>query len=149
MASHILSSPEAMRAWGRRLAKILRSGDVVALIGNLGAGKTTLTQGIAAGWGYRGETTSPTFALANEYRSKKGPLYHLDLYRLTPKELTAFPLEEYFTEGVCLIEWADRVSKRWPKETLELRLTSPDPNTRGVAFHKPSRQWQKRLKAIS
>jgi len=119
-----------MRTWGRRLAQKLRAGDVVALICNLGAGKTTLMQGLAAGWGYRGETTSPTFALANEYRSARGPLYHLDMYRLSSRELAAFPLEDYFSEGVCVIEWADRVQNRWPKHTVQIRLRTVNESTR-------------------
>src|SRR3954467_6787224 len=101
----VFPTPEAMQAWGRRLARVLKPGDVVALVGDLGAGKTTLVQGIAAGWGYRRRANSPTFALVNEYRSSRGPLLHMDMYRLSPVELQGFPLEEYLgPEAVCVIE---------------------------------------------
>src|SRR4051812_7400937 len=113
MATITFESPETMRAWGRRLARFLEGGDVVALIGNLGSGKTTLTQGIAAGWGSKQAANSPTFALANEYRSKRGLLNHMDMYRLSTRELEAFPLEDYLdSKTVTVIEWADRVQAR-------------------------------------
>ena len=124
MASRILvfNSPAQMQAWGKRFARTLKCGDVVALVGALGAGKTTLVQAIAASWGYPREATSPTFALANEYVTPKGVIYHLDMYRLSKKELAAFPLEEYYGQGLCLIEWADRVRERLPPGTLEVHL---------------------------
>src|SRR5436309_5462148 len=90
-SSMVFTTPEAMQAWGKRLAHFLKGGDVVALIGNLGAGKTTLVQGIAAGWGYARRANSPTFALVNEYRSPRGNHLHMDVYRLSEKELDAFP----------------------------------------------------------
>src|SRR3979409_1028715 len=98
MVSHTLAlrSPLAMQAWGRRFAKELRQGDVVALVGELGAGKTTLVQSIAAAWGYKRGATSPTFALANEYATPRGAIYHMDMYRLSARELAVFPLEEYW-----------------------------------------------------
>src|SRR5947207_2599029 len=115
----IFHSPEAMQSWGKSLARLLKGGDVVALVGDLGAGKTTLVQGIAEGWGYTRRANSPTFALVNEYPGPKGRLLHMDMYRLTPKELDAFPLEDYLhAEAVALIEWADRIRGRWPTETL-------------------------------
>jgi len=119
----VLKSSKAMRSWGKQLASTLKPGDTVALVGDLGSGKTTLVQGIAAGWGYTGEATSPTFSLVNEYATPKGPIYHMDMYRLTRRESAGFPLEEYFDRNaLCLIEWADRVQSRWPEGTLEIRL---------------------------
>ncbi len=119
-----------MRAWGRTFAKKLQAGDVVMLTGELGAGKTTLVQGIASGWGFKGAVQSPTFALANEYASKRGPLYHLDMYRLSAAEAIDFPLEDYVGSGICLIEWADRISERWPPRTIQIHLQTLDPKTR-------------------
>src|SRR5687768_8164717 len=82
-------SADALRAWGHSFGKLLEAGDIVALIGPLGAGKTTLVQGIARGRGYKRGANSPTFALANEYRTPKGNVYHMDMYRLTLPELRA------------------------------------------------------------
>src|SRR5579872_6949984 len=122
MVTLIFHSPHETQAWAKRLAKHLRPGDVVALVGELGTGKTTWVQGLAAGWGYQGDVNSPTFSLVNEYRSQRGLLLHMDMYRLTPPELVTFPLEDYFDPlAVHVIEWADRVRTRWPKNTLELR----------------------------
>jgi tRNA threonylcarbamoyladenosine biosynthesis protein TsaE len=135
-----------MQTWGRELARVLKTGDVVALIGDLGAGKTTLVQGIAAGWGYTRRANSPTFALVNEYHSPRGLLLHMDMYRLSAKELTAFPLEDYLdSHAACVIEWADRVHARWPKETLEIRIKTLNPMTREIEFYHPSTAWKKRL----
>jgi tRNA threonylcarbamoyladenosine biosynthesis protein TsaE len=130
-----IESPDQMRDWGRTFSRQLRVGDVIALIGDLGAGKTTLVQGIAEGWGYRKGALSPTFALANEYHGRRGMLYHLDLYRLSERELAAFPLEDYFGDGVCVIEWADRVRERWPAGTTELRIEIINPDTRRLMRH--------------
>lgn len=139
----------ALRAWGRRFAKQLRRGDVVALIGGLGAGKTTLVQGIAAGWGFKQGATSPTFALANEYRSPRGAVYHMDMYRLSERELAAFPLEDYWQDGLCLIEWADRVEERWPSGTLALTLKAVGPSTRRLSARSLTKEWRERLAPIS
>ncbi len=119
MASHIFKSPQEMRAWGRSFAKKLRVGDVVALVGELGSGKTTLVQSIAAAWGYKRGANSPTFSLANEYQTPRGMIYHMDMYRLSKGELAIFPLEDYLDQGLCLIEWADRVRDRLPVGTQE------------------------------
>src|SRR4051812_38395220 len=141
-----LTSPEAMQNWGRDLARILKPGDVVALIGDLGAGKTTLVQGIAVGWGYTRRANSPTFSLVNEYPSPRGLLLHMDMYRLTPRELGAFPLEDYLEpHSACLIEWADRVHDRWPSDALEIQLKVLNPTTRRLDVVAPSAAWKKRL----
>src|SRR6185295_18417678 len=95
------NSPEELQSWGRRFAKKLRMGDVVALVGGLGAGKTTLVQSIAEAWGYKRGANSPTFALANEYQTPRGTIYHMDVYRLKENELSSFPLEEYWDQGLC------------------------------------------------
>src|SRR5262245_43719909 len=123
MATLIFETPEAMQAWGDRLARFLEGGDVVALIGDLGSGRTTLTQGIDGGWGARQRANSPTFALVNEYKSRRGILQHMDLYRLSPQELESFPLEDYLDKkSATVIEWADRAQSRWPKNVLQIHF---------------------------
>ena len=129
----IFKTPGAMQGWGRRLARHLQKGDVVALIGDLGSGKTTRAQGVAAGWGSSQRAISPTFGLVNEYRSRRGLLQHMDMYRLPEKELEGFPLEDYIGgKSVTLIEWADRIQSRWPEDTLQIRFQAPSPGTRKI-----------------
>lgn len=120
-----LSDPAATEALGRRLARKLRPGDVVALFGSLGAGKTTLARGILHGLGYRGEVASPTFpiVLAYEPPEIRLPVRHVDLYRIEgPAELDELGLDEGRDEGALLIEWPERLPALWP-ETLRLTLS--------------------------
>lgn len=103
-------TPESMRCLGSRLGGLLRPGDVVCLNGELGAGKTTLAQGIALGLGVAEPVTSPTFTIIHEYQGRL-PLYHMDAYRLAnPLELADLGLDEYlYGNGVTVIEWAGKV----------------------------------------
>jgi len=125
-ASEIISeSPEQTARIGRSLGKLLEPGDVVALIGILGAGKTCLTRGVAQGIGADPETvTSPTFVLINEYEGGI-PLYHFDVYRLSgADDMYALGSDEYFSGGgACLVEWADRVEECLPEEHLRVVIT--------------------------
>jgi tRNA threonylcarbamoyladenosine biosynthesis protein TsaE len=135
----LFNAPSEMEAWGRRFARKLKKGDVVALVGELGSGKTTLVQSIAAAWGYKRGAVSPTFALANEYPTKRGTIYHMDMYRLSGRELSTFPLEDYWGQGLCLIEWADRVRDRLPVSALEIRLKIAGPQRRALTLIRPGR----------
>ena len=129
----ISSSAEQTRAIGERLGRRLRPGDLVLLHGDLGAGKTTLAQGIARGLGVFGPVQSPTFTLVNELdgRTPDGRsirLYHLDLYRLAgdDAELDSFGFDDYLAppDGVALIEWPERAAARLPDSFLLVRLES-------------------------
>lgn len=104
------TSVEETEAAGCAFGKVLTAGAVVALLGDLGAGKTAFARGVAAGLGIDARVTSPTFALVNEYQGKI-PLFHFDLYRLPgADELYDLGLDEYLERGgVCLMEWAERV----------------------------------------
>lgn len=99
-----------MEALGRQIAAGLTGGEVLALVGGLGAGKTRFTKGLVAGLGHPAEVTSPTFALVHEYRGGRLPVFHLDFYRLgSPDELLAIGWDEMLDEGgVVVAEWADR-----------------------------------------
>ena len=103
-------SEQETEALARELAKTLSPGDVLALEGDLGAGKTAFTRGLAAGLGYPGRVTSPTFTIVNEYEGGRLPLFHFDLYRLTsPEELFDIGWEDYLDRGgVCCVEWSQR-----------------------------------------
>lgn len=112
---------------GRKIGTVLKPNDVIALIGDLGAGKTTIIQGIAAGLGVKDYVTSPTFVIINEYEGRL-PFYHVDLYRLDEGlEIDDLGIEEYFSRGgVCVIEWAERLGKMLPKnsEKIEIKIVS-------------------------
>ncbi|HVL23299.1 MAG TPA: tRNA (adenosine(37)-N6)-threonylcarbamoyltransferase complex ATPase subunit type 1 TsaE [Thermomicrobiales bacterium] len=112
-----ITSAAAMHDYGQRFARELRAGDVVLLHGDLGAGKTTLTQGIAAGLGVPEAVQSPTFTLVGEHRGVALTLHHLDLYRLDdPSELESFGYETYLApeDGVSVIEWPERAGDWLP-----------------------------------
>lgn len=112
-------------AAGLRLGRALEGGDVVCLVGELGAGKTTFTKGVAAALGFKGRVTSPTFGLAREYRGKSLRIYHLDLYRVAENETGDIGLEDYLHDerGVCLIEWPAAVGAFMPKDRLTVTLS--------------------------
>lgn len=123
--------------WGKKLGQLLEAGDVICLFGELGSGKTTFAQGIAAGLGVTDPVTSPTFTLINMY-SGRLPFYHADLYRLEdPAQLEDLGLEEFFYgDGVFAVEWADRLDKHTPEDFLEIRIDYlPDSqNGRRITF---------------
>jgi tRNA threonylcarbamoyladenosine biosynthesis protein TsaE len=121
-----LPDPAATEALGRRLGGLLFPGAVVALVGPLGAGKTFLTRAVALGLGVPDgrAVTSPTFVLIQEYQGRL-PVYHFDAYRLHGEgEFADLGVQEYFEgEGVCLVEWADRVPGCLPAEHLRVELS--------------------------
>lgn len=104
-------------AFGKEMATFLSSNAILALSGDLGAGKTTFVQGLALGLGIEEPVTSPTFVLLNNYQDR---LFHFDLYRLkNPSDFTSLGFEEYFQKGgICAIEWPDRISSLLPPETI-------------------------------
>ena len=113
-------SPKETEAVGARLGSALSPGSVVAYFGGLGMGKTAFTRGLAAGLGYQGRVTSPTFTIVNEYEGGRLPLFHFDMYRLgSSDELFDIGWEDYLTRGgVCAVEWSERVDDAMPADTL-------------------------------
>lgn len=124
---------------GSRIAKSLKAGDVVALIGELGSGKTVLTKGIAKGLGVKDVryVNSPTFVIIKEYTGRV-PLYHFDLYRLDKTTcLDAVSYDEYFyDDGVTVVEWADKIRKILPKKHLEIKLSALGENRRVIEIRR-------------
>jgi len=120
----ISRSADQTRRIGIRLGEILRPGDVICMIGDLGAGKTTLVQGVARGWGSSDRVTSPTFVLVNNYRRQGGEvLSHLDAYRLmNAQEAEDLDLDAMMSQGPLLVEWADRVLDALPEEHLKIQM---------------------------
>jgi tRNA threonylcarbamoyladenosine biosynthesis protein TsaE len=131
----VSDSAEQTRRIGVKLGKLAASGDVILLVGPLGAGKTCLTQGIAHGLGIHEYTASPTFVLVREYRGKL-PLYHIDLYRLDEiEEVTQLGLDDYlYGNGVCVVEWADKGLSVLPQEHLLIQMQIVSPMKRKLSF---------------
>ncbi len=138
--SWVTRSPAQTQTLGRRLGAVLAPGDTVALCGDLGSGKTTLVQGLAKALGVREAVTSPTFTLVREYRGRL-PIYHVDLFRLDrEEELETIGYDEFVAgQGVTLIEWAQKMRARLPREYLELTfaVTGPSARTITVLPHGP------------
>lgn len=143
-------SPEQTLAIGRAIGRALRSGDIVALFGDLGAGKTWLTKGIAEGLGVPSrEVTSPTFVLMHIYDGRV-PLAHFDAYRLEgADEMVALGAEEmFYGEGASVIEWADRVEEALPEDRLEIRLAVAGEAKRRLVFDSTGEQSELLLNRI-
>lgn len=139
----------ALLRFGRALAGLLRVGDVIALAGDLGAGKTTLARGILEGLGLQEEAPSPTFALIQPYEAPplRLPVWHVDLYRLDGEaDACNLGLEEGFETALCLIEWPERLGRLLPGEALTLRLGGAGDHrlleAHGIAA------WQERLAGL-
>src|SRR5581483_11564817 len=130
------ASVEMTRALGEALARQLAPGDVIALQGELGAGKTNFVQGLARGLGITEDVNSPTFILANEYLSGRLPLYHIDVYRIeNAEEAEGFGLDDYLNgEGVTVIEWADRIRDVLPHDVLWIELEYVDEQQRRICI---------------
>jgi len=128
------STSETIRI-GKRIGELLHRGDVVALLGELGAGKTQLIKGLAKGAGVKNSKyiTSPSFTLINEY-SGKIPFYHIDLFRLNgEREAEGLGLEEYLHgQGITAIEWADRILPLLPEETLRIHIHYTGKHSRSI-----------------
>lgn len=134
--SHSLAQTQRV---GQRLGELAEAGDVFLLIGELGSGKTTLTQGIAKGLNIDVPITSPSFTFIHEYTPRdygaRLTLYHIDLYRLDHAEEEALylGLEEYlYGNGLCVIEWAEKIDRLWPEDRLIIKLKFISETKRGV-----------------
>ena len=132
----VTHSAEATQALGRRLGARLEAGDLIMLHGELGSGKTTLTQGIAWGAGVTGYAHSPTFVLVHEYAGRF-PLYHVDLYRIDggSLEVQDLGIDEMLERGACVVEWAERAAEVFPTGHLAVRLVLGDrPDDRTITI---------------
>lgn len=125
-----LHTAEDAHAWGMQLAQTLAAGDVVALCGTLGAGKTQITRGIVAGMNSQAAVTSPTFTLVHEYRDGRLPVFHFDFYRMdSAAEVMGIGWDEFLTEpGVVIVEWADMFPELLPENTRWFHI---EPQTGG------------------
>ncbi len=124
LTEYRIKNEEETRAFALALAQKLAAGDVLALIGDLGTGKTALTRYIGEGLGIRQRISSPTFTIVKEYTDGRLPLYHFDVYRvMDPDALFEIGADEYFYgDGVCVIEWADLIADSLPENTKYIYL---------------------------
>jgi len=120
-------SAEETMELGRAFASLLQGGDVVALFGDLGSGKTTLIKGIVAGLGAHEAVSSPTFTIQHQYHGNAGMIYHFDFYRIdTPQGVRSIGCEEFFDgDGICLVEWPERAIALLPPQHWEIQLMQP------------------------
>jgi tRNA threonylcarbamoyladenosine biosynthesis protein TsaE len=150
------ASVEETRRLGTLLAKLVTAGDVVLLVGDLGAGKTAFTQGIGAGMGVAETINSPTFTILKEYAGRV-PLHHFDFYRIeNPGELLALGFEEYFGgEGVCVVEWAERGETSsgsdtvWPASWLRVNFQKVSSSERALRCSAMGRRGQALLTELA
>jgi tRNA threonylcarbamoyladenosine biosynthesis protein TsaE len=145
MFSVITSSPEQTWETGRLLGIRLEAGDTVCLYGDLGAGKTNFAYGIARGLDVQEQyITSPTFTFVNEYQGRV-PLYHLDLYRLKgPEELENIGFDDYVeSDGVTVIEWADRAADELPVENLSVYFSYVGETSREIGFRGEGERYER------
>lgn len=141
-----LPDPAATDELGRKLAAILRPGDVVALEGPLGSGKTALARAaIRALTGPEEDVPSPTFTLVQSYESGLGPLYHFDLYRLeAPDQAVELGIDDAFADGISLVEWPDRLGGYLPRRHLKIGLSAGADKDSRVARIRGGVQWKDR-----
>ena len=119
--------------FGKTLASFLKKGDIVVLTGDLGSGKTKLTEGILTYYGLEDEISSPTFTIVNEYVKDNAKIFHFDVYRLEDSsEFYAIGGEEYFENGICIIEWGEIIQDALPKDYIHIQFerNDVDENTR-------------------
>lgn len=137
---YVTNSPEETLEVGFKLGKKIKPGSVVALMGNLGAGKTVFTKGIAKALGVKDYkyVNSPSFVIVKEYKSCKIPLYHFDLYRLESSyDLETVGYEEYFySKGISVVEWADKALEVLPKKYISIKLKHRGKSKREIFIKK-------------
>lgn len=142
-------SPEQTQSLGVSLGKLAQLGDIFLLNGNLGSGKTCLTQGIAWGLGVKEHAFSPSFIIVREYQGRL-PLYHIDLYRLDHiEEIINLALEEYlYGNGICVIEWADKGMEVMPEENMLITLSYISPTDRSICLKPNGDRYKVMLESL-
>ena len=144
--SHLLPTVDDTRALGAALAGLLRPGDLVVLVGPLGAGKTALTQGIGSALGVREPVTSPTFVLARVHRDGRLPLVHVDAYRLGgTADVDDLDLDVTVADSVTVVEWGQGLVEQLADEHLEVRLDRRDDDLRTAELVPHGAGWAERL----
>lgn len=136
----ILKNLRETELLGEKIADRLKKGTVIALIGELGTGKTAMTKAIAKGLGITENVNSPTFTLVQEYYSGKLPFFHFDVYRVDAiDELDVIDFNEYFySDGICVVEWADLIEKELPDEAIRVFIEYAEEDSRIIKIEDPA-----------
>jgi tRNA threonylcarbamoyladenosine biosynthesis protein TsaE len=150
MTGYRTTSVDGTRALAAAVAPLVRDGDLLLLVGDLGAGKTAFTQGLAGALGVDEQITSPTFTLVRSYEGRL-PLHHLDVYRLeSVQEAEDLGLGELLEEGVTVIEWGDTIAPALPADYLEVRFSYTEgDDDRDVRLHIVGPSWSARQRALT
>jgi len=133
----ITHSPEETISFAERIGRLLKAGDFIAYHGDLGAGKTTFTRGLAVGMGLPDEVSSPTFAIVNEYHGRgKTTLYHFDMYRIgNSEELETTGFYDYpLDESVFAVEWAENIEDAFPENVIKIKISRIDDDVRKITI---------------
>jgi tRNA threonylcarbamoyladenosine biosynthesis protein TsaE len=143
-------SPDQTRRLGIHLGSALRPGDVIALEGNLGSGKTTLVQGIAQGWGVLDPVSSPTYVIVNEYRrADEQRLYHMDAYRLEGTfDAEILDFDRMLSRGPVVIEWAERIREVLPEDLLWIRLDYTGIGHRAMMLNPKGKRFETLVESV-
>ena len=130
MSTYISKSEQDTINFAKNYAKNLKAGDIIVLSGELGSGKTKFVQGVLENFNLQDEISSPTFTIVNEYNSDAVNIYHFDVYRLEDSdEFFAIGGEEYFSKGICLIEWGELIEDILPKPYTKISFSKSDDDT--------------------
>ena len=151
MKTYISNSEKDTIGLAKKLAGLLRSPDIVVLSGDLGSGKTKFTEGILSYFGLENEISSPTFTIVNEYYANELNIYHFDVYRLSsPDEFYAIGGEQYFENGICLIEWGEQIEEVLPKEYLHITFNRDfkEDSKRILNFEAHGEKYEKIIKEL-
>lgn len=153
MCNVISNSTEDTLALGAKIAPLLKKGDVVVLSGDLGAGKTLFVSGLLNFFDMKDEVSSPTFTIVNEYDVKSDlKLFHFDVYRLdSPDEFLAIGGDEFFYNGICLIEWGEKIEEFLPSDCLRINFKkdTEDNNKRIISFYSNSSKYDSLIKEVT
>lgn len=146
------TSVNTTKELGKKFAQFLNKGDVIVLTGDLGAGKTMFVSGFLSFYGKENEAASPTFTIVNEHDLKQGlKLFHFDVYRLDfEDEFTAIGGEEFFDNGICIIEWGEKIQNLLPKEYLKIIIEKDDVNNdlRKISFIPHGEKYENLIKEV-
>lgn len=142
------NSPAETQQLAQKIATLLKGGEVLTLSGDLGAGKTSFTQGLAKGLGIERQVNSPTFTLIKEYQGTKLHLYHMDVYRLED-EWEELGFEEYFYgQGVSVIEWPEKILAQLPPERLEITITKLGETKRKISLFPLGKRYEQLVSEV-